>query len=507
MAFYIKYRPKKVADIDLSDARQILEKILRSADFPHAILLAGPRGIGKTSTARIIAKSLNCLEKRSDQIDPCNHCSACLDIDKGNFLDVLEIDAASNRGIDDIRQLKEGIGLAPVRGKKKVYIIDEVHMLTNEAFNALLKTLEEPPKNVIFLLCTTNPEKIPETVLSRCLRIDFHKASHDEVVRALKRVVKKENLIITEEALLSIAKNVDGSFRDGQKILEELALSGKKIFLPAVNDLFGKKSATDPGQLLAILASGDLSRALAEIDRLETIGVDWLFYTKQTLEKLRAYLHGVWKMSNGEKSDFSEEQLRLWTEIFLSKVEEIKLSPLPVLVMELLVGEIIMFSGNKQARGGGEEGGSGSKEPILVKTVSAVDEKESILPENDQSQPVQKSTTVGEISDQQWQTLLEKIKPRNHSLEAFLKSAQPISLENNKLTIGVYYQLHKECLEKETNRRIVETVAGQILDCPVRLFCRLVKKPPQEKTKTNRQAEKDITYDMAKDIFGGDKNG
>ena len=186
MVFYRKYRPQKIDELDNQSVRESLYSIFSKGNFPHAFLFTGPKGLGKTSTARIVAKAINC-EKHKDlegirsekEIEPCNKCEQCLSITNGNNLDIFEIDGASNRGIDEIRDLKEKIKLAPFKASKKVYIIDEVHMLTTEAFNALLKTLEEPPSHAVFILCTTEPHKVPATIVSRCLRINFTRATDD----------------------------------------------------------------------------------------------------------------------------------------------------------------------------------------------------------------------------------------------------------------------------------------------------------------------------------------
>src|SRR6266581_3023021 len=220
MVFYRKYRPQIIDDLDNQVVRERLLAVL-SKGLPHAFLFTGPKGLGKTSAARIVAKAVNC--EKIDRIEPCNACEQCISITNGTNLDVLEIDAASNRGIDEIRDLKEKIRLSPLSAKKKVYIIDEVHMLTTEAFNALLKTLEEPPAHAMFILCTTEPHKVPATITSRCFHIAFKRATDEELVRSLKRIKEGEKLEVDEDALFAIAKMADGGFRDAAKILEELA--------------------------------------------------------------------------------------------------------------------------------------------------------------------------------------------------------------------------------------------------------------------------------------------
>ncbi len=223
MTFYLKYRPQTVQDLDIESVRLGLKNILQSENIPHAFLFSGPKGTGKTSTARIVAKAINC-EKRGDrkkeEFEPCNQCKTCISITDGANMDVIEIDAASNRGIEDIRILIESVKLAPSKAKAKVYIIDEAHMLTTEASNALLKTLEEPPSHVYFILATTNPEKIINTIKSRTFIINFTNATEEELKRSLERIIKKEKLVISDREIKQIINRAGGSFRDAVKILE-----------------------------------------------------------------------------------------------------------------------------------------------------------------------------------------------------------------------------------------------------------------------------------------------
>lgn len=214
---YLKYRPQTIDEIDITSVRTTLTNILKSGNIPHAFLFAGPRGTGKTSLARILAKAINCESKSP----PCNDCDICKSITNGNNIDVIEMDAASNRGIDDIRVLRDAVKLSPANSKAKIYIIDECHMLTNDASNALLKTLEEPPAHVYFILATTNSEKLIETIKSRTTIISFSKASSEEILRSLQRIVKSEKLIISTEQLNKIIKLAKGSFRDAVKSLEQ----------------------------------------------------------------------------------------------------------------------------------------------------------------------------------------------------------------------------------------------------------------------------------------------
>src|SRR3989344_9219205 len=231
MVFYRKYRPQTIEELDSREVREKLTSILLRPSSFHALLFTGPKGLGKTSAARIVAKAINCEkindyskgQKLKGALEPCNKCHQCTSITNGTNIDILEIDGASNRGIDEIRDLREKIKLSPAQALKKIYIIDEVHTLTTEAFNALLKTLEEPPPHVIFILCTTEPQKVPETIVSRCFHISFKLATQQELLSSFTRIAKKEKLDFEKEALSYIAEMSDGSFRDGVKILDELA--------------------------------------------------------------------------------------------------------------------------------------------------------------------------------------------------------------------------------------------------------------------------------------------
>ncbi len=226
----LKYRPQTFDEIEGQEhIKNTLKKAIENNKIANAYLFCGPRGVGKTTTARVLARCLNCTAGNGPTVNPCGKCPPCEDIKNSRSIDVLEIDGASNRQIDDIRNLRENVKYAPVFSRYKIYIIDEVHMLTKEAFNALLKTLEEPPPHVKFIFATTAPHKLPETILSRCQRFDFRKAEVGEIVNRLKRIAEKEGIKIEESALYLIARRSDGAIRDGEVLLDQIAAYSDKM--------------------------------------------------------------------------------------------------------------------------------------------------------------------------------------------------------------------------------------------------------------------------------------
>lgn len=353
MVFYRKYRPQKISELDIESVRNRLSTVLSSGRSPHAFLFSGPKGTGKTSAARIAAKVINCesrinppdggQELKIKNIEPCNKCEVCVSITEGRNMDVLEIDAASNRGIDEIRDLKEKIRLSPSFARFKVYIIDEVHMLTTEAFNALLKTLEEPPSHAIFILATTEPEKLIPTIVSRCLPINFTKATDSEIVHSLKRVVVSEKLKIKDEDIFlrNIAQASEGSFRDAAKILEQAvledALSSEKLA-----HILGFVSTPDVSRFLTFLKNHDSKKALEELSKMDENGVNYKLFTSSILHFLHSFLlakYGIEGNIDSRLGDMSVGDIETLLRLFTRAYSEFRSAVIPVLPLEMVVVE------------------------------------------------------------------------------------------------------------------------------------------------------------------------
>lgn len=296
LAIYRKYRPKTFEDLlGQEHITEILKNAARQDKFSHAYLFYGPRGSGKTTTARLIAKLVNCETRQADKKfkdrgEPCNKCRPCQEIDAGRALDVIEIDAASNRGIDEIRSLQEGVRLSPISYKNKVFIIDEVHMLTREASNALLKTLEEPPTHAIFILATTEYEKIPATISSRAQRFHFHKLTLDEILKKLRIIVKSEKLRVNGEALELISALAEGSLRDAESLLDQITSLDQNVELKDVERIAGKIGYKKTAKLAGYLIKNELENALNNLNEIDQGGYNLTQFAKDLIHYLRRAL-------------------------------------------------------------------------------------------------------------------------------------------------------------------------------------------------------------------------
>ncbi len=342
--FYLKYRPQKIDQLDNIQVKEQIKKILLSKNLPHGLLFIGQKGTGKTSTARIFAKALNCQNNdynlnpnQLNNIEPCNQCNNCLNITNSNFPDVIELDAASNRGIEEVKKLIQETAFMPMIGKYRVFIIDEAHMITPDGFNAFLKTLEEPPKSVVFILATTNPEKLPKTIQSRLLKINFGKAKLEDILSMLKRICKNENLTYDDKFLKIISKHSDYSFRDAAKILEEVSIQ-KIDNLEKLEIFLGVRGKKD---LLEIIAKKDIKKVFTWIDEFFQNGGNIKNLFEDLLDQLRIQLllkRGV-RIDDEKEIDLSLKEITKLIKLLLENYQLLKSTPIDSLPLEIALSE------------------------------------------------------------------------------------------------------------------------------------------------------------------------
>ena len=414
ITLYRKYRPSSFSEV--SGENEIVKSLklsLKNKSMAHAYLFSGPRGVGKTTIARLIAKGVNCLNLKENG-EPCNECKNCKAINEGRFSDLIEIDAASNRSIDEIRSLKEKINYQPVEGLKKVYIIDEAHMLTKEAFNALLKTLEEPPAHVIFILATTELEKILPTIISRCQRYDFKPLDLEEMKSGLEHILKEENLSMTDDVYPVIYENSSGSMRDSISILERLIVTanGKEINLKIAEDTLG----ITPSSRIKIFLNKILNENEYDIiNELENLAND-SFDIELFFKDLAKYC----KNAILKKELDIDKGLKIISTIY-DVIGKFKFEDDKKLVGYVIVAEIL--SNTKQ-----------TVVKVVTTTQTNVNSTNSSIEETKKNK-VNIKLTISDVKNN-WNSILAEANNKRLSYRAFLMGANPVKIENNTLFIN-----------------------------------------------------------------------
>lgn len=481
MTLYRKYRPQNFHDVvGQNHIKLTLEHEIRSGKIAHAYLFCGPRAVGKTTLSRVFAKSINCTNRKEDKFEPCDECDSCKDIMLGRNMDIIEIDAASHTGVDNVREnIISSARVAPAKSKYKVFIIDEAHMLSTAAFNALLKIMEEPPAFVVFILCTTEIHKVPTTIISRCQRFDFKKINLSDVIKKLNYIIETEGIKVSQNVLEAVARQSEGHMRDAESLLGQIvSVSGKEISDEEAMIVIPRNDLNEAVNLIEFLFKKDAKNAVRLVNKIVDEGIDLKVFTGDLIEimrkiiliKLNPGLGENFGLNLGESlelkiselgKDIEMGSLAFWTERFLKARNELKNTNIVQLPIELAIIEIcfgvstvsqrttvIPNQNNKvasaqiEARSENETGETG-KEKIPVT-------------------PIDLNQVKREDIVSRWNEVLAKVKKENHSLSFILKVCEPRDIKGNQLCLAFKYKFHKDRVNDPNIKVLIEKVLRDV---------------------------------------------
>ena len=560
---YRKYRPQTFEDlIGQNHIKITLQNEILSGQIAHAYLFTGPHGIGKTSLARIFAKALNCQNRKSEEFEPCNNCQSCKDIVAGKSLDLIEMDAATHTQVEKVRDnIIENVRFAPHAGKYKIFIIDEVHMLSTAAFNALLKTLEEPPEYVIFILCTTEIYKLPETIISRCQRFDFKKISINQIVGKLKKIIDQEKAKISDEVLQTIAYRSGGFIRDAEGLLGQVITllsgkdsknraeqdKGKEITLKDIEPILPRSDLESISNLVESLISRHARKGIEIINQLISNGVDLERFNLDLIEYLRkmilvktgvkdenSALVGLPEAIENKLIEQSEKitigQLTNFLGKFMAaqpaiKEAEISQLPLEIAVIELCEQEKLappFPSGTSQCLDKDEDNKNKTqKRKNQSQELKATNNQE--LTDNtdntDNNEKEAGNLTAEKARDCEpqacikletiknvWSQIIKECQKANHSLPLILKTGYPYALDNNKLKLGFEFEIHAKKIKEEKTLSLAEKILEKVTGVKLQIKPEVLPREKIQAIKTQQNKQQDNKSDQLNEIlnsFGG----
>ena len=486
---YLKWRPGDWDEVIGQDhIITTLKNSVRQDRISHAQIFSGPRGTGKTSTARVLAKAANCLAE-DPGARPCNECVNCQAIIKGEFLDLIEIDAASNTSVDDVRELREKINFSPNVGRYKVYVIDEVHMLSTSAFNALLKTLEEPPSHAIFILATTEIHRIPITVISRCQRHDFRRISVDEIVKQLEGMAEAEQITVDQNVLRLIARQATGSLRDAISILDQLSSAENEITADLVHQILGTSPEQAVLDFVDAMLAGDSGNGLNTLHQSSERGIDPVQFTKQVVAYFRNVL--LMKLENADRIDVPENLIKTITahsevitmkqlldliRVFNNAANDRGASWQPTLPLEMafLEGlEVVHQSGAVTSELDRPKPKPKKASPAPAAKIEKKSEPLQSIPTQQESAPSKTDQKDHQPLTvlQQWRKILDGVRDVNPVTQGILNSCKPLGIKDNQLVLSFQSDAIKEKIDGGDHIKITEDVIEKVIGVRLPVYC------------------------------------
>jgi DNA polymerase III subunit gamma/tau len=487
-ALYRKWRPRRwEAVVGQDHVVRTLRNAVATERVGHAYLFAGPRGTGKTTTARLLAKAVNCLDPDPAN-RPCDRCDHCQAVTAGRFLDLIEIDAASNTSVDDVRSLRDKINFSPNQGRYKVYVVDEVHMLSTAAFNALLKTLEEPPPHAIFVLATTEAHKIPATVLSRCQRHEFRRIPVTEISTYLEEIAGKEGLQVSPEALLLIARQSTGSLRDALSLLDQLASTGEEINLELAQTVLGTATSQAVINVVELMLARDIGRGIDQIHRALDSGSDPRQLSRQMVDYLRGLLliqvapdfesvdvpSEVSELMRQHAGALSTDELVRDIRLFNQAANDARAAWHPALPLEVAFIEAVHPFTQTAPPPGVPKGSRTTSPPKTTETTNPAKKSQpQSAPPSDEgaADPSSEDRSATQALNQNWPIILSQVRKTSPNTYGLLNSCRSRYMDGNLLVLGFASDVLKNQMSKKENLALVQEAASQVLGKEIAIRC------------------------------------